>query len=270
MLACKNKQLTSGLVSKTWDIGELFKITPTLIFKPWDTGETYETSIFPRTKINNYNLILCDSKVPEVEIDPGPLPLNLVNKEDQELKSQVKIPPMSNEFKTWIAYIQDIKFKILLMLTMILLPLSKVMVPEVEIDPGPCPQPISLITKLNYLPRLILPEVSVLFRTWISYINKLIPWFQSKLKSTSNQVIYGEVFNIKNYFKKKFSSTKHIYLYHDHYMIDVFITTKYLYLYHDHYMIGILFHQVQTFDKKNSGYHKSGKTFHRKAVRFKN
>ena len=76
MLACKNKQLTSGLVSKTWDIGELFKITPTLIFKPWDTGETYETSIFPRTKINKYNLILCDSKVPEVEIDPGPLPLN--------------------------------------------------------------------------------------------------------------------------------------------------------------------------------------------------
>jgi len=38
MLACKNKQLTPGLIFKTWDIGELFKITPTLIFKPWDTG----------------------------------------------------------------------------------------------------------------------------------------------------------------------------------------------------------------------------------------
>ena len=34
MLACKNNQLTSGLDFNTWDIGDLFKITPTLIFKP--------------------------------------------------------------------------------------------------------------------------------------------------------------------------------------------------------------------------------------------
>ena len=163
-------------------------------------------------------------------------------------------------------------FKVLFMFTMILLPLYKVMVPEEEIDPGPYPQSISLITKLNYLPELILPQVLVLFRTWIRYINKLIPWFQSKLKSTSSQVssIYGEFFNINNHFKKKFSSTKHIYLYHDHYMIDVFITTKSLYLYHDHYMIGILINQAQTIDNRNLNYHKSGNTFHSKAVMFKN
>ena len=63
---------------------------------------------------------------------------------------------------------------------------------------------------------------------------------------------------------------KQIYLYHDHYMINDFITIMKIYLYHDHYMIGILATQVQTIDSKNLNYQKSAKTFHRKAVRFKN
>ena len=179
---------------------------------------------------------------------------------------------MSNEFKTWIAYIQDIKFKILLMLTMILLPLCEVMVPEEEIDPGPYPQSISLLHKLNYLPRLILPEVLVLFRTWISYINRLTPWYHKKLQFISTQVlsISFEAFDMKSKFKKKYSSTMPVHLYHDHYMIDVFITSKKIYLYHDHYMIGMLVSQAKTIHKKNLNHHKSCKSFHHKAVRFKN
>jgi hypothetical protein len=62
------------------------------------------------------------------------------------------------------------------------------MVPQEEIDPGPYPQSISFLHKLNYLPTLIFPEGLVIFRTWISYINNLIPWYYSKLRFISNQV----------------------------------------------------------------------------------
>ena len=164
------------------------------------------------------------------------------------------------------------KFNILFMFTMILLPLREVMVPQEEIDPGPCPPSISLISKLNYLPTLILSEVLVIFRTWISYIDRLIPWSHKKLKFISAQVasISFEAFDMKSKFKKKYSSTMPVHLYHDHYMIDVFITSKKIYLYHDHYMIGMLVSQAKTIHKKNLNHHKSGKTFHHKAVRFKN
>ena len=160
------------------------------------------------------------------------------------------------------------KFKILFMLTMILLPLHEVMVPQEEIDPGPYPHSISLIHKLNYLPTLIISEVLVIFRTWIRYINKLVSSYHNKLKLILPHVpgISQEHIIIREaaYFIKQ------IYLYHDHYMIDAFITNKKIYLYHDHYMIGILVSQVQTFDKRNLSYHKSGMVFRRKAVRFKN
>ena len=140
------------------------------------------------------------------------------------------------------------------------------MVPETEIDPGPSPQSISFLHRLNYLPQLILPQVLVLFRTWISYIDRLIPWSHKKLKFISAQVAIG----MKYKFKKKYSSTMPLHLYHAHYMIGVFITSKKIYLYHDHYMIGILVSQAKTIHKKNLNNHKSGKTFHHKAVRFKN
>ena len=162
---------------------------------------------------------------------------------------------MSNETKTRTIHSQDMLSKILFMFAMILLPLREVMVPREEIDPGPCPQSIP---KLNYLPTLTLSQVLVMFRTWISYINKLIPWFQSMLKSTSSQVssIYGGVSNIDIDFKMKFCPTKSVHLYHDHYMIDV---DKKIYLYHHHYMIGIL----------STIHFKFAHPFNRKAVRFK-
>ena len=132
------------------------------------------------------------------------------------------------------------------------------MVPEVEIDPGPCPQPISFLHKLNYLPKLILPKVLVLFRTWISYIDRLIPWFHKKLKFFAAQVISisFEAFNMKCKFKEKYSSTMPIHLYHDHYMIDV---SKKIYMYHHHYMIGMI----------NIFRFKLAYLFNRKAIRFK-
>ena len=144
------------------------------------------------------------------------------------------------------------------MLTMILLPLCEVMVPEEEIDPGPYPLSISFKHKLNYLPRLILPEVLVLFRTWISYINRLTPWYHNKLRFGINQVtsISREGFKSKFKSNEKYSFTKPIHLYHDHYMIDV---SKKIYLYHHHYMIGII----------NIFYFKIAYLFNRKAVRFK-
>jgi len=58
---------------------------------------------------------------------------------------------MSIDIKKWISYIQDIKFKVLFMFTMILLPLREVMVPQREIDPGPCPPSISLVIKLKII-----------------------------------------------------------------------------------------------------------------------
>ena len=142
------------------------------------------------------------------------------------------------------------------MLTMILLPLCEVMVPEEEIDPGPYPHSISFLHKLNYLPRLILPEVLVLFMTWISY--RLIPWYHNKLRIISNQVpsFSLEGFKSKYKFKEKYSSTMPIHLYHDHYMIDV---SKKIYLYHHHYMIGMI----------NIFYFKLAYSYNRKAVRFK-
>ena len=177
---------------------------------------------------------------------------------------------MSNEIQTWTTYTQDLKFKVLFMFTMILLPLYKIMVPEEEIDPGPHPPSISFIHKLNYLPTLIISEVLVIFRTWIGYINKFISSYHTKFISPHVSSISQEDIITKNYYKKAVHFIKQIYLYHDHYMIDAFITNKKIYLYHDHYMIGIVVKQAQTINNGNLNHHKSIKTFHRKAVRFKN
>jgi hypothetical protein len=132
-LTCKNKHPTSGLVLKTWDIRELFTITPTLTFKPWD------------------------SKVPKE--DP-------VNKEDQVLKSEVKTPPVPNEPMTWIAYMQDMKFKLLFMLTMIFLPLYEVMALKEEKDPGSHQH-------LKSYPGTTC-EIQENYSIWVSYIQDMI------------------------------------------------------------------------------------------------
>ena len=245
-------------------------VIPSLVYKPWDIGEPNHKIILPRTHSNPYEHILCNSKIPEVEIDPGPLPLSLLHKQDQVVsKSDTEIFAMSNEIKTWTTYTQDLKFKVLFMFTMILLPLYKIMVPEEEIDPGPHPPSISFIHKLNYLPTLIISEVLVIFRTWIGYINKFISSYHAKFISPHVSSISQEDIIAKNYYKKAVHFIKQIYLYHDHYMIDALITNKQIYLYHDHYMIGILVNQAQTIDNGNLNHHKSIKTFHRKAVRFK-
>ena len=145
------------------------------------------------------------------------------------------------------------------MLTMILFPLWKFKVPEEEIDPGPHPQIISKTHKLNYLPTLILSEMLVIFRTWINYIRNLIPWYHDKLKFTSDQVTSLSPRIFKYHYKKDSSFTKKIHLYHDHYMIDIFILKKKIYLYHHHFIIGIL----------NMIHFKFTYPFNRKAVRFK-
>ena len=109
---------------------------PSLVYKPWDIGELNHKSILPIPHSISYEHILGISKIPEVEIDPGPLPLRFLHKQEQVVSEfDNEMFPMSNEIKTWITYIQDMIFKVLFMFTMILIPLSEVMVPEEDIDP---------------------------------------------------------------------------------------------------------------------------------------
>ena len=137
-----NSRTTSPQLRQSNVVDDLYfaSVIPSLVYKPWDIGEPNHKSILPRTHSDSFEYILSKSRIPGVEIDPGPLALSLLHKQEQVVsRFDTEIFPMSNETKTWTKYIKDMKFNILFMFTMILLPLCEVMVPQEEIDPGPCP-----------------------------------------------------------------------------------------------------------------------------------
>jgi hypothetical protein len=175
-----------------------------LVFNPWDVGGKCERKISLRVPNKSQKLIPYKNKVPEIEIDPGPPTVFqgqcLISRLYHAYESLIYFTAMLSTFRTWIAYIQDIGFKSLLMATMILLSLLKIEILEVA-DPD----------HLNkYLNKIITHETLVIFRTWIAYIHKLLPSYFHQLNSnfrTSN-IIHPTPFNKGNY------------LYHDHYMIQ--------------------------------------------------
>ena len=143
---------------------KIYKLVPDLVFKPWKIGECYRTNMHPIIPIKIQDLVICISKVPEIEIDPGPSILPL--KYEQDI---IHTPIV--DFKIWIAYLEDIKLKFFIMLIMFIN--TSIKVPEVELNQGLYSEYIQVSDKSTHHFSRLIPEVLVMFRTWITYIHKV-------------------------------------------------------------------------------------------------
>jgi hypothetical protein len=265
-----SEQLSSSLVLTTWDIGELnqtnafsqhlksYKDTvPEIEIDPGPTPaiqEEYSIWVsYIQDMILQHSLMatiflmsLANIKLPEVGINPGsltheqyPIPM-LYN----AYESLVYFTTILHIFRSWIAYIKDIKLMSLLITTMIMLSPFSAKVPEEEIDPGPYQQNVRNLTNI------IIHETMIVFRTWIGYIHKLLSSFSVKLNFGFNITkIYTSSIPPQHHSRNTFNHNEETYLYPDHYMIP-----------------GI---QFQTPSNRNFNYYKFVYAIIWKRVRFK-
>jgi hypothetical protein len=284
MLDHTNQQLNSSLLLKPWDIGELhakdvFKRVPSkqqdcipsknkvpeIEIDPGPTSaiqEIYSIWISYIQDLSFKSLLmtimipmpLFQNGFPEVEKDPGPLSVSQerysISRLDNAYEYLIYFTAMMNNFRPWVAYIQDINLVILLITTMILLSSFQTKVLEVEIDPGPH-QHYVLPNHINKsLTKIIIHGALVIFQTWIAYIHKFLSSYLSQL-------------NLDSHVTRNFTSN----IIPQHHSRNALSYTDETYLYHDHYMIPAT--KFQTPSNRNFNYYKYVYAFTWKGVSFK-
>ena len=134
------------------------------------------------------------------------------------------------EFKTWIAYIEEIKLRFFLMLLMFLN--TSLKVPEMQINPGPYVEPTTIIKENAHDSRRLIPEVLANFRTWIAYIHRIFLYCLSVLSMFLIYIPRNFMCSLmfQQYLKLNLAISK---------LIQVRILNKKFYVYHDHYMISL-------------------------------
>jgi hypothetical protein len=232
---------------KQCDLEASEQLNTSLVLRPCDIGELYQ--------MNALHLISDKGTVPEDEIDPGPTPaiqgiysIWISYIQDVSFKSlimtimllmplfktgplEVEIDPgpyeyliafidILDDFKTWIAYIENLRFKFSLITTMIIMSLFEIENPEMEVDPGPHQHPVAPDHVNKSITKIIIHGALIIFQTWIAYIHKLLPNYLDQLNFDFciTEILTPSTIP-QHHSRNMFNYTEETYLYHDHYMI---------------------------------------------------
>ena len=198
-------------------------------------------------------ILIFQVKVPEEEKDPGPSSIPLKYEQD-------KIHTPIVDFRTWIAYIEEIKLRFFSMLLMFLT--ASIKVPKVKFSPGPYEQYPKIAKENSHHSRRIVPQVLENFRTWIAYIHRLLKYCLSVC--TIFVFYHPRNFICSLIFQQYLQLILAIYK-----LIKLRTLNKEVYVYHDHYMISLTSFKIPKLYKHVPHLHGFPVGMPRKKIKFK-